>query len=61
MREAMSYIFENIERNNFNFRVQRKLNIVSAISIGALVGLYYIQQKEIKALRLKVNELTAEE
>lgn len=58
MREMMSYIFTSLEHTQYTLRNQTRFNKAILITTIGLTAVVYFQQKEIKALRMKVNTLT---
>ena len=58
MREMMSYIFTSLEQTVFALRNQMWFNKAFLLTTIGLTAVVYFQQKEIKALRMKVNTLT---
>lgn len=58
MREMMSYIFTSLEHTRYALRNQTRFNKAILLTTIGLTAAVYFQQKEIKALRMKVNTLT---
>ena len=58
MREMMSYIFTSLEHTQYALRNQTRFNKAILITTIGLTAAIYFQQKEIKALRMKVNTLS---
>lgn len=58
MREMMSYIFTSLEHTQYALRNQTRFNKAILLTAIGLTAAVYFQQKEIKALRMKVNTLT---
>lgn len=58
MREMMGYIFTNLEHTQYALRNQARFNKAILITAIGLTAAVYFQQKEIKALRMKVKELS---
>lgn len=58
MREMMSYIFTSLEHTQYALRNQTRFNKAILITTIGLTAAVYFQQKEIKALHMKVNTLS---
>lgn len=58
MREVTSYIFGTMERTERFLVGQRKFNKGILLVASGLFAAVYLQHKEIKALKIKVKELS---
>lgn len=58
MREVTTYIFGTLDRTERFLAGQRKFNRATVLVACGLAAALYLQHKEIKALRMKVKELT---